>query len=296
MQKSLSLLPKLSNEQIVNLVINSLIPNAENVLKTIQKFILRMDIDQIRSIGTREDTFPQFADFIKNQHWYGCYDLYKLYPNKIKCVSHKIPCFWSCKSGRNMAFSQSMMYTDTDCPIISLLFAYCVTLTDIAKKLNRKDYFSIIKELSFGISRIYASFAYVADKNNINNNIHIFMGTDKLTEEIGFHIGNNFWSAEFPILRGLLDNHKIDDIILNIIKNDTIIKQISIKNDEINLPLWRRSWHPIDGENAKNSFIWPPMDNDDWERWRVAPPRQFITFQQMLNFIKIWREKSLTKS
>lgn len=188
----------------------------------------------------------------------------RLCPPTAKCRLGLQPCFWSCQPGKEMAQRDVYSFTDEDCLVLKRLFAYCSKI--------KLDY-------GFALSKAYASFA-------AQGVISVYMGTDKLSEPVGFHIGNNFWSAEFPYLRRLLREGKIADIILKIVEEGKIKREISVSKDTIDLPLWRRNWHPHDGEERKKSFVWK---NNDWQSWRKAPPRPFIRYDRLLYYVRLWK-------
>lgn len=193
--------------------------------------------------------------------------------------SNKLPCFWSCKEGRNQAKKFIECCTDDQCPIIKELFDYC-------KSTNRHDEF--MTELSYAISRIYTN--HIRNIQKDNKIIHVFMGSDKKSEATGFHVGNNFWMAELPILQKLLFDNIITDIILHIYDYDgNHIKDYSIKNDEIDLPLWKRNWHPLDDVSTKRSYVDGITLQEDWDKWRNYPPRPYITYSKLKNIIYKWK-------
>ncbi len=77
------------------------------------------------------------------------------------------PCFWSCRDGRKLTKLNKQYCTDDDCDVIAILFRYC-------SLLNKISFSDLLVELSFSISRAYASLA--------RDNTIIFMGSDKNTE------------------------------------------------------------------------------------------------------------------
>lgn len=190
-------------------------------------------------------------------------DLHNKYCNG-KCKTGLSPCFWSCRPGRTTAQNDSLAYTDADCYVVNLLFQH------------HKNY------TAFEISRAYASFA--------KGTVSVYMGSDKMTEPVGFHVGNNFWIAELPTLQRMLREGKIDDILLNIVGEDRIV---SIQNDVIDLPLWQRRWSLHNGEETRISYVKSVMSEDDWEQWRQAPPRKYITYSRMLEIVRRWKTLSL---
>lgn len=276
-------LNQLSKAQISKFVKkNILVPNISNIITTLQNILLEMDELDIRHIGIIPGKFSQF---IKELHLNYCYS------SASKCASDLMPCFWSCRPGRDMARLDSHVYTDADCPIINLMFKYC----HILNKNSEKDNLSMQKlltNLSYGISRIYASFVQLAPKTNNQRIVSVYMGSDKSTERVGFHVNNNFWCAEFPLIRSLMRDGCVDDIVLKIVDCNIFSREISLKSDPIDLPLWRRNWHPLDGADTRISFVRPGMDESDWEKWRQAPPRPFITYDKLQKIINCWRRIS----
>lgn len=75
----------------------------------------------------------------------------------------------------------------------------------------------------------------------------------------------------------------IQDILLKIVENDRMVRVLSMKDDEINIPIWRREWHPGDGEDVKSSYV--TMDTN-WDEWRLAPPRKYILYSRLLLIVK----------
>lgn len=181
-----------------------------------------------------------------------------------KCKTNSYPCFWSCRPGRTAAYNDPLSYTDADCYVVNLLFQHHKNC------------------LAFEISRAYASFA--------RGTVLVYMGSDKMTEPVGFHVGNNFWIAELPTLQRMLREGKIENILLRIVGEG---RTISMKSGVIDLPLWQRQWRPHNGEETKRSYVSQVMSEDDWEQWRRAPPRKYITYSRMLEIVRRW--KTLTR-
>ena len=282
-----NLLPKLSTEELEKLAnkYNS-IPNCFIIISKIQYILSGMNENDIKQIGLMGEC-DDLSDNINKLHIDICCKNF----GTSKCASGLIPCAWSCRPGRDMAATYPTCYTDSDCPIIKLMFNYCSKLN---KKICGDNLWiqKLLTELSYGISRIYVSFVKYAPKVNDKRLLSVFMGTDKPSEGVGFHIDNNFWCAEFPVMRKLLREGFIDDIVLKIIEHNKIVRELSVKYDMIDLPLWRRSWHPFDGINKKNSFVWSPMKEIDWDKWRSAPPRPHTTYDKILSIAKKWKKMS----
>lgn len=191
----------------------------------------------------------------------------RICPAIAKCRLGLSPCFWSCRPGKEMARNDADSFTDEDCLVLKRLFTYCSE--------NKLNY-------GFALSQAYASFA-------CGGVISVYMGTDKASEPVGFHVGNNFWCAELPYLRQLLRAGKISDIVFKIVEEGSVKREISVTRDVVDLPLWRRDWHPQDGAETKASFVW---DDTDWESWRKVPPRPFLRYHRLLHYVLLWKRKS----
>lgn len=275
--------------------------NIDEILNTITNFIYLSDIDDINTIGTQNATRKAsiFTNYIENIDG-GFNDL--------------IPCFWSCKDGKIEAMKQKEFSTDQDHPIIKLLFEYCTIIRKNIEQIyheknfkddsgnNMKKIYNLMTQFSYGVSRIYARRVKNFTKNN--QTIHVYIGTDKATEPPGFHIGNNFWKAELPVLQSFLHDGIIQDIILHIAQyngslcdgygyNPNWKLSLSMFNDDINIPLWRRNWHPMDNLESSKSFTRPDMSQHDWNKWRLEPPRPYITFSRMKQLARTWKYLSL---
>lgn len=92
-----------------------------------------------------------------------------------------------------------------------------------------------------------------------------------------------------PTLNKFLRDGYIGDIILNIIENGKLTRRLSMKHDRIDLPLWRRNWHPLDGSHTKNSFVQNNVNHNDWDKWRLEPIRPYITYCKFKDIIKLWK-------
>lgn len=216
------------------------------IIITVDNMLNIMNIDDIKSIGT--DNSTKLASELE------------LYINNLNIeIPDKMPCFWCCKDGRKKALLQEELITDDKIPIIRLLFEYCKF---IREKTTRNNSRMVL--FSYSISRLYALYAR---KSSINP-VYVFLSSDKSIEATGFHIGNNFWEAELPVLQNLLNKGFISDIIFNIYDIDDSERILSIKHDTIDLPLWRRKWHPMDGENTKISFVDSSFTQKEWDEWR----------------------------
>jgi hypothetical protein len=225
---------------------------------------------------THPNHIKEFQEFIITMPTQENIQRYVRELHDIHCINSKCkllpPCFWSCRDGRKIAKMSTDYCTDDDCMIISSLFKYC-------SALNKINFSELLVELSFSISRAYASLS--------KDKAILFMGSDKSTEAPGFHLYNNLWSAELPILMSKLRNGELQDIVLKIINNDTVVRELSMKNDVIDLPLWRRNWHPLDGDN-KNIFVDNCKVDSDYDKWRLEPPRSYVRYSTLKNVASKW--------
>lgn len=262
------------DQRRINSVINKYQIDAGKILLHIDEMINVMDIKDIDSIGKKDATnlAIQFENYIKGIEG-GTVDI--------------TPCFWCCKEGRTKALLETQFVTDSGYPIIKLLFEYCTLIKEQVGK--REKYMTL---LSFGISRLFASYA----KRDVPQDIHVFMSSDKSIENTGFHIGNNFWMAELPVLHDFLRNNYITDIILHICEKGQWSHDLSIKHDIINLPLWRRKWHPLDGKSTIKSYVDDNFTQNEWDQWRKEPPRKFTTYSKMLNIAYKWKNMAISKT
>jgi hypothetical protein len=282
-------IPTLSNGQIRILVQNH-INNKEkkkslseldafNILVDIQNVLVKMSLINIKSVALI-DTKDKPTSYAV------------LFENLIKQVKEgflfdKMPCFWSCREGKKLAYKQNDNYTDSDYPIIRLLFEYCIMIRDSIIGYHNP----FTTEMSYAISRIFAWST--RDVKSLQKTVPIFMGSDKITEATGFHMGNNFWIAELPILWVLLNDGSIDNVILHILDyNGNHIRLLNLKHHTIDLPIWRRNWHIHDNISTKKSFVDGLIKQEEWDKWRTEPPRQYITYSRLKEIIKIWKRIS----
>jgi len=208
----------------------------------------------------------------------------------------KLPCFWSGKKGREMAKKSEQYINDDDLFSTRVLFEYCSKIRTI---IGKHDDF--MTELSFAISRCFVNLIALinvpstsssSSSTKSGKDINIFIGTDKATESTGFHVGNNFWNAELPTLQTLLSMGYVDNLILHVLDYDGNYQHIlNLRTDNINLPLWKRNWHPLDPVATKKSFVDDILHQEDWEKWRVEPPRNFITYSRMKKIFRFWLYK-----
>ncbi len=70
---------------------------------------------------------------------------------------------------------------------------------------------------------------------------------------------------------------EIIDINLKIIENDVIVRELSMKTNIIDLPLYRRNWHPFCNDN-RLSYVDNCKIDSEYDKWRLEPPRSSIKY------------------
>lgn len=191
--------------------------------------------------------------------------------NNMICVKQKHLVFGLVVMEKNMQKKIDAYYTDEDCGVIYQLFKYCSTI---------KEKNSIMINLSFCISMSFAKKA--------EDTVHIYMSSDKNTEQVGFHLWNNLWSAELPIIYNNYKKGLVKDIILEILDQNKPTKILSYVKDCIDLPLWRRNYHPLDGDKKK-CFVDNCITEHQYDQWRLEPPRSFLTYEKLKRLALFWK-------
>lgn len=216
----------LSQDQLNEIIQKHNLSNTDNtgeIMNILHNIFIKMALIDIESICTKTPTVL-------------AYELERYVKNTMITIN-KTLCFWSCREGKEKALAQKEYSIDNDYPIIKLLFEYCTVIRE-----NMSQHHDLMTSFSCAISRLFvSSIKDIALPDNIPRNVHVFMGSDKSTENVGFHVGNNFWEAELPILKDYSNKGYIEDIILHIFENGSNIRNLSMNNDVINLPLWRRN-------------------------------------------------------
>lgn len=216
-------------------------------------FLFSLTEDDVNSVGTNNLT--DRANLI-----------IKLCEPFFECCDYYI--FWSTKSARTEAYKLigDKYKLDANHGFITKMFS---KWTNIAEH-NNSDQMVLI---SFMISRIYA---LQATKNAI-----IFLGTDKNTEKPGFHVGNNLWNAELPVLRYICPNIKF--IIVDKEYNFNVLKCPML------LPIWRRDFHMLDNPATIKSFVKRSYKQEDYDNWRKESPRNVILYGTLYSYCLKWK-------
>ena len=127
----------------------------------------------------------------------------------------------------------------------------------------------------YAASSVYASGA--------RGDAHVYVGSDKASEACGFHVGNNLWEAELPVLRRLQDRGLVHRIVLH------TAHPISPRR----MPLWRRQWHPaLDAAERRLRFVGHCRVQREWDEWRERPPRPCLAYGRLLHYARHWRRLS----
>jgi hypothetical protein len=187
--------------------------------------------------------------------------------------------FWSTRLARTEAYkllNNNNTILDKNHKLISRLFE---EWSKISKTLDNK---SISEKtmilISYAISRLYA---LQATKNAI-----VFLGSDKKTEDIGFHVGNNLWHAELPVLQNNCPNIRF--IMVDEIGDKTITHEIT-KDKLKYLPIWRREIHSMDDYSCSKSFVKISYTQNDYDEWRKEPPRRGILYGRLFKYYLKWK-------
>jgi hypothetical protein len=223
------------------------------LLAVVNIFVLiTCTIDDLLSIGKSE----QIRYRIRYLTWFA---------EKYYTASQK-RLFWSCRPGRELAqkfASTNNGYITDSHPGIVALFNHCKIAQRYVKNKSLLGYI---------VSGIYASSA--------KGDVHIFIGTDKIIDACGFHVGNNLWEAELPVLRRLQNKNQINNIWVH------TTQPILLKS----MPIWRRKWHPhLDKKVNKSLFVEDTFTQQEWDEWRLRASRPFITYGTIQKVLQKWK-------
>jgi hypothetical protein len=208
---------------------------------------------------------------------------YELLEKLLSPLMIKQPhCFWGGREAKKRAHQETTHKSDKEIPLIRELF---IKIRDTRKKMGCYD--PLLTEVAFWVSRLYALHTIGIPK--------IFIAQDKETEEPGYTVGTNLWEAELPTLWELVHKGEIEDIHLYLYQNKVWKGPISLKNGNIDIPVWRRTWHPLDDPSTKLSFVERHFEQKDFDFWRTQPPRKGINLRKLVKFIRIWKGKVTTK-
>lgn len=195
------------------------------------------------------------------------------------CKEYFIECdnyvFWSTRPARIKAYElhdEKEYMLDKNHELINSLFEKWCEISGEKESTFTTEQMVLI---SYAISRLYAM---QATKNAI-----IFLGSDKSTEKIGFHVGNNLWQAELFVLRNICKNISFIVVDNNITCNITT----SQLND---LPIWRREYHTMDDPTNIKSFVKRSYKQSDYDEWRKEPPRKGISYGDLHKYCLKWKK------
>jgi hypothetical protein len=187
--------------------------------------------------------------------------------------------FWCGRQGRQEAASRPDLWKDSDCRFVSLLF----DLLALVRRLGGGAHSDAMTRAFFAVSRAHAAGAQGVS--------HIFLASDKPTEPPGLTQGTNLYEAELPVLRHLQRTGRISAIIVYTHDSDGAWSNGS-NLDAVDLPVWRRTWHPLDGEAAKPSFVEQHMTEEQWTQWRCAPPRRPVMLSALRELSRRWQRSA----
>lgn len=175
--------------------------------------------------------------------------------------------FWSGMEAR----SQKMPGTksDTDYPFLRQLFEMCQR----ERQRNGGKFSEQMTLASFMISSCFAYFS--------RGTAHVFLSSDKATEEAGLTKGTNFMEAELPVLQRLKRTRKIQNILVYRLVLGAWQEPQEIADKIFDVPVWRRKWHPMDDKETKESFVRQKMSQKEWDEWRCAPPRESCSWKTL---------------
>lgn len=193
-------------------------------------------------------------------------------PYFVECNTYV---FWSTRPARVEAYKLSdkkEYMLDKKHALINDLFERWSNISKTNKIDNKKMIL-----ISFAISRLYALQA--------TNNALVFLGSDKSTEGVGFHVGNNLWHAELFVLRHVCKNIKF------VIVDDNNTKTYDVTPDKLLvLPIWRREYHILDDPKTSKSFVKRSYGQLEYDQWRMEPPRKGITYGRLYEHCQKWRK------
>lgn len=164
-----------------------------NELKSVLENIVDADV---RSIGTGQETetAKKFLKIINELEKEGFYN-----------VGGRNINFWSGTEGREAAHAAKDECSDSDIPLISVLFDIAASIQEKENKEDRHVLYSLLPDV---ISAVYATQA--ANKGHVS----VYMSNDKVGSEPEgcLQQGNNFWNAELPTLQRLVHAGKLKNI------------------------------------------------------------------------------------
>lgn len=175
--------------------------------------------------------------------------------------------FWSGMEARKEKVPRT--FSDADYPFIVYLFELCQR----ERQKNNGEYSERMTLVSFMISSCFAYFS--------RGTAHVFLSSDKPTEEAGLTTGTNFMEAELPVLQRLKRNGDIQKILVYRFVSEDWKEPREIGEDSFDVPIYRRQWHPMDSFESKKSFVRQQMTQDEWEEWRDALPRKSCSWKTL---------------
>ncbi|BAU79945.1 hypothetical protein A9K97_gp406 [Tokyovirus A1] len=210
--------------------------------------LLRITREDFESVGTDNET-----DKVKA--------LLKLVKRECPSIGEFPHKFWSGMEARKQKVEGVM--SDADYPFISSLFRECEKF----REKRRGEHDEQMTLVSFMISSIFARFC--------KEKAYVFLSSDKPTEEAGLTISTNFYEAELPVLLRL----GLPIFVSRSVERIWTPFQ-EIREDSFDCPVWKRYWDPSDGPETEKSFVKQKMSPNEWDEWRLAPPRKPLSWKE----------------
>jgi hypothetical protein len=196
--------------------------------------------------------------------------------------------FWSGMKGREKAHAQANELSDSSVPSVCLLFDIC---SEIQKAEHQDNYLHLSSVLPEIISRVYASKAQGV--------VNVYVSSDKNSEDPGLKIGNNFWSAELPILQFLKQNKKVSKVNIHLyhpLNNQWEVIDFHSKKSSY-IPILRRTAHTVishSKDDIKKFEYYRP--EQEFKKWcEISEPRRVTSVGRMRFFASTWRRNAKHK-
>jgi hypothetical protein len=186
--------------------------------------------------------------------------------------------FWSGEEARRLALRIQNELSDDQVPAVAAMFAVCSTIQELQGR-----YDEYVRLLSVSISKVYALHA--------NGTVNVYISSDKLCEESGFTVGNNFWDAELATLQLLAVQKKVADIHVRRYDhaNQAWHKPVSLLSREGSvIPVRRRCIHRHD-DQAHSARFKAGKSEAERQQWRHSHARPSISYGSLKNIAVRWR-------
>jgi len=157
---------------------------------------------------------------------------------------------------------------------------------------DNNQHSQILTDVSFAISRSYANLAIaeadtkivtvsassvIASASSVttyNKQVQLYLSSDKDSEGVGLTVNNNLWCAELPTL-------KAASVEISVFLYSDGTWRGPVNLNDLDIPVWRRNWHPLDNDIHRSSFVEPHYNITDFDSWRLAPARPYISLSYL---------------